>query len=90
MAIITNLAEVYTLSTLDLRWPSAPLGLVVCGDVAAAALLFFSWTWLITRGMFWSCTLETDRDPLYGNCGEMVPPSETLQKLSWVLPFAMA
>lgn len=100
-------------------WPQARLAWVALGDMASAVLLFFSWIWLITRGMFWSCVVDAaalespgsvmatlsrrvvgkdtgslgddDGAPaVYANCDGVEYPSDTLQKLSWILPFVMA
>ncbi|OAA63592.1 hypothetical protein SPI_03755 [Niveomyces insectorum RCEF 264] len=39
--------------------PQARLAWVAFGDMTSAVLLFFSWIWLVARGMFWSCLVAT-------------------------------
>ncbi len=87
---MTDIAEVYTLATLSREWSQARLTLIINGDLISAILLFFSWTWLVGKGMFWSCSPYPDSESLEGNCLSAGTPSEHLMRLSWALPFAMA
>ncbi|CAK7199508.1 hypothetical protein SEUCBS139899_002188 [Sporothrix eucalyptigena] len=128
VALVTDAAELFTLSTLNCRrpfltrrplnapddrdgppdngWPQARLAWIALGDVTSAVLLFFSWIWLITHGMFWSCLVDDSGDtsisirdllflrdlssPTYANCDGIDYPNDDLQRLSWVLPFVLA
>ncbi|CAK7222174.1 hypothetical protein SCUCBS95973_004751 [Sporothrix curviconia] len=106
VALLTDAAELWTLATINRpNWLQARLAWIALGDVTSAVLLFFSWIWLITRGMFWSCLVDSDdngtssnsnsnrnsngNSATYSNC-DMPYPDDDLQRLSWVLPFVLA
>lgn len=116
VALVTDVAELFTLLTLPLddgphsaspspphrRCPQARLAWIALGDVTSAIVLFFSWIWLITHGMFWSCVVAgttadntgaedslDDSRPTLANC-DVAYPSDDLQRLSWILPFVLA
>ncbi|KAL1891995.1 hypothetical protein Sste5346_007339 [Sporothrix stenoceras] len=105
LALVTDAAEVLTLLTLSppentgtpprRRCFQARIAWIALGDVTSAVLLFFSWIWLITHGMFWSCTVAEGSDdnknnsPTLANC-DATFPNDDLQRFSWVLPFVLA
>jgi hypothetical protein len=113
VALVTDAAELLTLLMLSRspevtntslprrrHCPQVRLAWIALGDVTSAVLLFLSWIWLVTHGMFWSCLVASSTDddddpsfpsshPTLANC-DVAYPSDDLQRLSWILPFVLA